>query len=336
MKDRIQGRAVELSKTYNNMLLMWATGTGKSRAALKIAEEHGGKWYIVVAETTHINNWKREIKDAGITLDCEIFCYQSLHKYTDKANLILDECHHVTDLRMKTIREIADKKIVGLSATVPQEKLELLQGFRKFKEIFIPLSTAIKLGLVPKPDIRIVRYHLTDIQKKVLRKFELKIDESVVNKDDLSAKIHGNKRKTFFANVKLPVLKRIIKKNRNKRMICFTGSVDQCKEVGGKYIIYSRLKKERIKQVIENFNKQTSDKLFSVKMLREGVNLTNIEIGVITQLDKKELSFIQMLGRTLRAEFPLLIIIVVADTKDEDTLKRVIRGLNEYTTTYDF
>lgn len=336
MKDRIQNRAVEVSNTYKNLLLMFATGTGKSRAALKIASEHGGKWYIVVAETTHIDNWKREIADSGIEIDCEIFCYQSLPKYTKKANLILDECHHVTEKRMEVIKEIAGERIVGLSATVPPEKLKLLQDFRKFKEIYIPLSTAIELGLVPEPDIRIIRYHLNDSQKNTLRKIQTKLDEAVLSKDSFKSKLLGNKRKSFFANVKLPVLKRVIQKNKHKRMICFTGSVEQCEAVGGRYIIHSKLRKNTIKKVIDSFNKQVSDKLFSVKMLREGVNLTDIEIGVITQLDKKELSFIQMLGRTLRSDFPLLVIIVVADSDDEKTLNRVTNSLSKYIKTYEF
>ena len=51
-------------------------------------------------------------------------------------------------------------------------------------------------------------------------------------------------------------------------------------------------------------------------MLREGVNLTNIERGIITQLDSTIGSFFQMLGRCLRHEFPEMHLLVVQDTQD--------------------
>ena len=53
-------------------------------------------------------------------------------------------------------------------------------------------------------------------------------------------------------------------------------------------------------------------------MLREGINLTNIERGIITQLDSKIGSFFQMLGRCLRHEFPEMHLMLLKNTKDEE------------------
>ena len=92
LRDKAQLEALRLAELYGNICLEWATGLGKSKASLDIAEKIGGKWYIICAETKHINNWKAEIKKYGYELDVEIFCYASLHKFVNtRANLILDE-----------------------------------------------------------------------------------------------------------------------------------------------------------------------------------------------------------------------------------------------------
>ena len=52
-------------------------------------------------------------------------------------------------------------------------------------------------------------------------------------------------------------------------------------------------------------------------MLREGVNLTNVQKGIIVQLDSTIGSFYQMLGRCLRHEFPEMHLIIIENTQDE-------------------
>ena len=63
-------------------------------------------------------------------------------------------------------------------------------------------------------------------------------------------------------------------------------------------------------------------------MLRESVNLTNIELGLIIQLDSTMISFYQMLGRTLRHDYPKLIMIVLRNTQDEVWFKSSMKGFD--------
>src|SRR6478736_4285283 len=88
-KDYIQESAVKLSDKYNSLLLTWATGCGKTLAALKIIRRQifvlniTTKWYIICEEHNHIDNWKREIALHGfedILPYIEFFCYASLQK----------------------------------------------------------------------------------------------------------------------------------------------------------------------------------------------------------------------------------------------------------------
>ena len=63
-------------------------------------------------------------------------------------------------------------------------------------------------------------------------------------------------------------------------------------------------------------------------MLKEGSNLSNIEIGVMIQLDGNEGSFIQKSGRIMRAENPVIFLFYFKNTKDEEYLENVLREVN--------
>ena len=55
-------------------------------------------------------------------------------------------------------------------------------------------------------------------------------------------------------------------------------------------------------------------------MLREGVNLVDAD-GIIIQLNSKSRSAVQILGRSLRKQFPVIHIFYYKDTIDEIYLK---------------
>lgn len=63
-------------------------------------------------------------------------------------------------------------------------------------------------------------------------------------------------------------------------------------------------------------------------MLQEGMNLTDIQVGIIIQLDGEERAFIQKFGRALRAESPEQYIIYYKGTRDEEYLKNAIENID--------
>ncbi len=138
-------------------------------------------------------------------------------------------------------------------------------------------------------------------------------------------------RKRFIAEVKTTKVKALVNKFREQknRFICFTGSVKQSEEMGSESAVHSKNSKEHNQELIDCFNREECAELFAVKMLRESVNLTNIEKGVITQLDSTIGSFYQMMGRTLRHEFPELHIFVVNDTQDVKYFRNSMEDFDE-------
>jgi len=133
----------------------------------------------------------------------------------------------------------------------------------------------------------------------------------------------GSVRKKFIADVKTDRVKELVKEFRKDkvRFICFTGSIKQAKNVGSDSAVHSKNEKGKNQDLIDCFNDGTCNELFAVNMLRESVNLTNIERGIITQLDSSIGSFYQMLGRCLRHEFPEMHIIVLNGTQDMSYFK---------------
>lgn len=137
----------------------------------------------------------------------------------------------------------------------------------------------------------------------------------------------GSKRKRFLGESKINAVRLLLHKIRDKRFICFCTSIEQAELLGGKNAIHS--KKDNSFDIIDDFNTKKIDNLFAVGMLQEGQNLTDIEAGVIVQLDGQERAFVQKFGRSLRATDPVQFIFYYRDTRDTEYLENVLEGINE-------
>ena len=137
----------------------------------------------------------------------------------------------------------------------------------------------------------------------------------------------GSKRKRFLGESKTQAVRLLLHKIRGKRFICFCTSIEQAELLGGKNAIHS--KKDNSLDIIDDFNTKKIDNLFAVGMLQEGQNLTDIEAGVIVQLDGQERAFVQKFGRSLRATDPIQFIFYYKGTRDTEYLENVLEGINE-------
>lgn len=136
----------------------------------------------------------------------------------------------------------------------------------------------------------------------------------------------GSKRKRFLGECKTDATRLLLHKLQDRRLICFCSSIEQAELLGGKNAIHS--KSTNPLNVIESFNTKKIDSLFAVGMLQEGQNLTDIEAGIIVQLDGQERAFVQKFGRSLRADDPIQFIFYYKDTRDMDYLENVLEGID--------
>lgn len=377
-KDYIQERAVKISEHKRHTLLTWATGCGKTLAALKIIRRYGSygtngriqKWYIICSELSHIENWKREIELHGyqdILEYTEFFCYASLEKYINtEANFVLDECHHLSDIRLQHLSTIKAGKVISLSATVEENIKIKLQHLGHFEEYHISTTEAIQYGLLPEPDVYVVNLELDNLNRKNIyykkkgMQNSVKLYKEVTDTNnfikiltDLKAnnindycltimcsdkeyydlisndieywkktyvqtKTEWHKtlflrksleRKNFLANYKTNIVKKLVKlvKENDNRFICFTNDIKQLKSISSKsnYVCSNKSESEN-KHIVNKFNSGKINDIYVVDMLRESVTLSNINAGIITQLDSKQLSFVQMMGKQNLAHIPLI------------------------------
>jgi superfamily II DNA or RNA helicase len=407
-KDSIQSKAVQLSRKNRFICLEWSTGTGKTLAAVKIVNDilksnPKAKGYLICKESTHKKNWLLDIKKhkmSKVEKSMKTILYASLKNQNDKADfVVLDECHALTPLRIKHLRQVLQKgtKLIFLSATIPKEKKELINRLcKKVHYYTISLDKAFELKLLPEPSLVVHKIYLND---KIVRgklweykarmpkdkktgKFKkcshkdlfmtLKntpkvwgiicqgteqetytaLTKQMVYYQELSEDLKipypvrvgcrnkflniASTRKKFIAEVKTHPVKDLVKQFRldNARFICFTGSIKQVKELGSDSAGHSKNDDKLNQQLIDCFNNEECTELFAVKMLREGVNLTNIERGIITQLDSGIGSFFQMLGRCLRHEFPEMHLLVVQNTQDEVYFRKSMENFNKKYITY--
>lgn len=138
----------------------------------------------------------------------------------------------------------------------------------------------------------------------------------------------GSERKRFLANCKTEKVKPFLRYLKEKRFICFCGSIEQANILGKGNAIHSKMMEGSAAASIEDFSSGKINNLFVVGMLQEGQNLPNIEAGVIIQLDGEERPFIQKSGRVFRAKDPILFVFYYKNTRDEEYLAKILEGIN--------
>lgn len=339
-KDQIQQKAVDLVDEHKHICLEWATGCGKSLGAMKIIDDIGGQGLLVCKESTHKNNWLEEFKlhKKNHLLDnLDTMLYASLHKVTREYDfIVLDEVHALTEGRLLQLKKIITQstRIIALSATIPFKKKALLDnlcGYR-VKYATITLEMALKLGLLPEPTIYVHKINMLHDDRLKYQKMNNKMRFFKEARMMLPLKKAGLDRKNFLSSLKDAKAKEIIESFRSskKRFICFSGTVDQAYNVANAFVVNSKVHKDKTAGAIKKFNQQKIHELFAVKMIREGINLKNIETGLIIQLDSGELSFYQMLGRCLRHHTPEMHLIIVKDSQDEVYFNNITQSLNKY------
>ena len=358
-REEIQEKCLKLILENNNTIVELATSVGKSLIAINAIEEIGGKWSIVLAETNHKLTWEAEFKKHNkehLLKDIKFFCYQSLHKHLTDTHLVMDEIHHLltSEKRLDMLSKLNPIKFIGLSATLSRtQKENLFNNLGKFAIYKVSLSEAIDMNILPEPKVYFIKVSLDNIKKdfkfhwakdKIVMCTEQEYYVNISNRIEFFKLKYFNShnefdknkwlkcatdRKRFLSSIKTKFVKETLTKT-TKRLICFTGSIEQAEELSnGKTAIHSKLSEDKRKSLIEGFNTGKIDRLFAVGMLRESMNLNNIELGIIQQLDNNTKMYNQVTGRSMRSLSPLQYVFYVKDTQDEVYTQTVLEDFDK-------
>ena len=332
------------------------------------------RFLLMVQETPHKDNWIQEFVSAlGQKRTSEILprlvidCYASLKKHASTSwdLVVFDEGHHLrSPMRQKILKTMDASRVLVLTATVNDkndgdEMLETLSStFGEFKSLSFGLQDAIDNAVLKEPQIHVIpivldrenweRYENASAyqDKKKTEYFSRRHELGIVfdfpdNEETSALKAKwlnaGSRRKRLIGHSKTRVAKEILAGPlKDKRLICFSASVDQIKWLGGTNHVSGQNTPKENKIAIDAFNNGEQDKLFAMGMLQEGQNLKNIEAGLIVQLDGKARTFIQKFGRVMRSDDPLLYILYVKETQDESYLDNALSGIKkEFITIHD-
>lgn len=137
----------------------------------------------------------------------------------------------------------------------------------------------------------------------------------------------GLDRKRWLGSLKGERVKEIIGELKGKRFICFCSNIEQAEELGNGNTIHSR--KEGCQDIIERFNNKEIDSIFAVGMLQEGMNLKDIDAGIIIQLDGEIRGFIQKMGRIVRGKSPVVYLPYIVGSRDQDYLNKALENAGE-------
>jgi len=160
-KAVLQEEAYNQSQQHNDLLLLWATGVGKARAAGLCMQDK--VTLIVHHQLVHKQNWIADLEKHGFSTDVVFCTYAGIDKEAGNNYdiVIFDECHHLTQRSIKYARQIATNRRLYLSATVPTEKMLLLKQLSPDLKMFrVGLAEAIRKGILPQPRIFVKRLKL--------------------------------------------------------------------------------------------------------------------------------------------------------------------------------
>ena len=171
MRDIMQATALQTLFSYNNLLLKWGTGVGKSKVAILafhmlISQFPNARYLLVIAERAHKKNWKEEfIKVLGeeegdyIFKHIIVICYASLHKYENtKWDMIcFDEVQHIQSEKRQTIlKTLYSEYVLALSATPGKTAMQALENtFGTFEIDSCSLQKAINKDFLSEPLITV-------------------------------------------------------------------------------------------------------------------------------------------------------------------------------------
>ena len=133
-------------------------------------------------------------------------------------------------------------------------------------------------------------------------------------------KMCGDRLK-FLAECKNELVKKLLDKISDKRVLTFCTSIEQT-EILGKNCIHS--KNKNADAVLEKFNQGKLNHITACQILNEGVNLKNCQFGIFANINASSIIKVQRVGRILRHDHPVVIIPYYKDSREEEIVEEWI------------
>ncbi len=317
---------------------------------------------VVPTEKLRDNNWETEFIKWGRVEEYHIldrYCYASLNKVKNQIIdlVIFDEGHSLTELNSAFFTSNSIKRVMVLSATPPDpkaegadvKKVQLFKQFRLKTDFYYPLEQARKDGLVANYEIWVVQTALDDKDKyieagpKAKRFYQTEaerykfltkmVQKFAIAKNFVMVKVKSLERMRLIANSKekLDVCKRLLEKCKGNRILVFGGSIDQIEKLMPGQVYHSKSGKAG-HAYLEQFMNEEVDVCGTVAAANEGLNIPNLDIGLIAQISSDSRALVQRIGRIIRwrpDHTSVIFIVIAVGTQDEKWLEAAFEGMDK-------
>jgi superfamily II DNA or RNA helicase len=282
-------------------------GAGKTIAGIRliqnVLQENPDYKILIVAPTkTIINQWKEELKKFNIT-NIPSTTYFSALKILSTTNidvLILDECHSVLSEKRGKVLDYNIPMILGLSAT-PENSVKLIGPI--FLEIgwdeanLAPFSLEyITFDMDLAEQEKYQRF--TDEVKDSIRKF----NEGYIDERQKMIVIMKRRSYVYQLNKRIDIAFNLIKLNYGKKIMVFCERLEQLRTLSSflKLNGYSHSIYTSETDTIDSYRFGKTNILLSAKMIKEGFNDPDTEIGIIVSTPLSMRNQVQTIGRIIR------------------------------------
>lgn len=332
----------------------------------------GAKILLVVpTEVLRDITWKAEFERWSVMNLWQFItpiCYKSLHTLTNTTwdLIILDECHHITDTNSQFFWDTSGnvwENIIGLTATEPRHlyKSNILKSIGLHLVYELTLDEAVERGIVAPYEITMVGVNLDDTDKyiragskekgyfynteKRAYEYRERLFLSAPGRLNIVARmklLYGIKSKTEAA---IKILEYLIPEEMRTMIFCATK--EQANEVC-RFRYYSKPTKPKIKskiaayeQLMNEYQGKVSYELFvqllinrisCCQALNEGINIPDLDCGLILQINSSDLEMVQRLGRHIRyrpGHKGKIIGLYVRNTVDEVWARDAVKKLDK-------
>ena len=280
---------------------------------------------------------KHEIGDVTVAI------YNSAAKHIDKLRdrfdlVVFDEVHHVpADSFRKIAFFLKARKRLGLSATPKRiDRNESLIFFSVGRVVYQAKYTdMVKLNLASPIQYRRFYVELTPEEYEQYSQFS---DLPSTN----PSKITKMMKVAFIAEKKYEILKKLIQKLPEDKILVFCQYVDQAKKAykavreivdGQAALLTGSTKSELRKRYFEQFKNGKKRIIVTTTVLDEGIDVPDAETAIILSGSGTERQMIQRIGRVLRYrpnKVAKVIEIITKNTIEERIAERRAEVLREY------
>ncbi len=293
----------EALKKNRVLLIVSATGTGKSHLVAEYLERHDLKGLVVCPKTALFSQW------TGLTDRVDVISYSKLCGMGNEALkgydvYILDEAHHagspVWGAAVERLKGIEGKKVIGLTAEPQRYSDGIDVAHTVFDNSVVygyDIANAVDAKILPKSTFVSAVY---DIRRYIGGEVK---DEKARQK--LIAKLELTEPNVLSI---IDILRRHMPNGWRKGVV-FVESIADISEAESLlreafpkmkvFSIHSNMCRRQVDRVMDTFRRVRAGFLVSVDMLNEGLHVPHVNTVVMLRRTESPMIFFQQIGRCL-------------------------------------